>query len=148
MLTIWAIGVTLEEQTEPNGTQTKKERTKMIMYVITRADGEVIYMPLANDMDIELNMLSLEFEKYDQCDMPFEAFPKDVRKCVLGRLKAYDECFVTFENGEFRVSTGCALRRVYANDFYVAGSYKASELYTPDERRANFEEVFGYKPVW
>lgn len=102
------------------------------------------------------NYDSKAFEAIDPCVkvenwtvgcMPFEELPEDVKAEALDILKAFDSVSVIYENFKFRVSTGHCLRASYARDYFVCGEYKAADLYTKEQRRANFIESFGYAPT-
>lgn len=71
--------------------------------------------------------------------------PKAVQDEVLDTLKAYNEANVEFSNGEYHVSTGLCIRAEYAPGHKFIGTAHAADIYTPEERDANYLEVFGYK---
>lgn len=73
--------------------------------------------------------------------------PADVQAKVLDVLKAFNECPVSFEYGAYQVGGGMCIRASYGADHKFIGIAYADDHYTPDERNANFEEVFGYKPL-
>lgn len=77
-----------------------------------------------------------------------EALPSDVQTKVLNTLKAYDECSVVFEYGEYHVSTGHCLKAVYADDRKFIGTFYAEDIYTLEERTENYIESFRDYPIW
>ena len=75
-----------------------------------------------------------------------EELPEATQKKVRDTLKAFDQVTVTYERAQFTVSTGTFLSAHYPTDHFVCGTYHQKEVYTPDERKANFLEEFGYLP--
>lgn len=78
--------------------------------------------------------------------IPFDKLPEQVRADALDTLKAYDWVHVTYAGGQFHVSPSVALKAGYDYDDCSCGTYYAKDLFTPEERRKNFVEVFGYEP--
>lgn len=65
---------------------------------------------------------------------------------ILETLKAYEEVFVTRENGKFDVSASiCLSARAKASDFKVWRIF-AKEIYDEKERMLNFVESFAEYP--
>lgn len=65
---------------------------------------------------------------------------------ILETLKAYEEIFVTRENGKFDVSASiCLSARAKASDFKVWRIF-AKEIYDEKERMLNFVESFAEYP--
>lgn len=77
-------------------------------------------------------------------EMKFEDFDEEVKAKIKEVLRAYDKVYVTYENGKFQVSTFIGIRSSYSEDHFFCGEYKAKEIYTFEERKQNFIEVFGY----
>lgn len=73
--------------------------------------------------------------------------PIEIREKVKSVLKAYDEVHVIFEYGEYHVSAGISLKAVYADDHKFIGTYKANEIFTPEERIINYVEAFHEYPI-
>jgi hypothetical protein len=83
------------------------------------------------------NVLAINRDKLD-------SLPTQVRDSVLDVLKAYDVCYIDFENGLFKVTNGVCVKASYAPDHEFIGVAYAKDMYTPDQRRANFKDSFGY----
>lgn len=88
------------------------------------------------------------FVGYEAGKVPFDMLPEDIQNKAKSTLKAFDQVTVEYENGQFHVSTGYCIRASYGYDHTVCGYYKADELFTKEERRQNFIEVFGYAPAY
>lgn len=86
-------------------------------------------------------------ETFDVGKMPLSALPEDIQDKVRGTLRAYDRCRVVFEYGKFSAGAGCCVKAHYNYDHFVCGEYFAADVYTPEERRQNFIEEFGYAPA-
>lgn len=67
---------------------------------------------------------------------------------VKSILRAFNTAFVTYEYGRFNASASIGIKSNYASDNYFCGEYKAEEIYTPEERKQNFIEEFGYCPIY
>lgn len=74
--------------------------------------------------------------------------PQYVQDKVADILKAFDECNIVFENGEYRVSTSIAITATYAPDHKVIGYVYQDDFYTIEERKKNYFEEFGEKAWW
>lgn len=81
-------------------------------------------------------------------DLKFEQLPIEVQEEVKSTLRAFDRCYVVYENLNFKVSASIGITASYAKDHYFCGEYKAKDIYTLEERRKNFIEEFGYAPTY
>ena len=72
----------------------------------------------------------------------FNELPKEVQEEVKAWLKVYDWTHVTFENGQYKVSSSVSLLAKYPENFRVIGEYKASEVFTEEERMINYMVSF------
>jgi len=72
--------------------------------------------------------------------------PVEIQNKIKSVLRAYDECDVTFEYGEYHMG-GICLKSSYGADHEYIGCYKASEVYTPEERTLNYVECFHDYPI-
>ncbi len=123
--------------------------TKMIKAI--NAEGNTAYCPmtfLTEEAEKEIiKMLEdggvTNIEVFKVGEMPLDKLPEVVQQEVRQTLKAYQRCNVYFEYGVFNTRTGYCIKAGYNFDHYVCGEYKASEVYTPEERRLNYIEVFG-----
>ena len=86
-----------------------------------------------------------DVEVFKPGTVPFEVLPQEVKDEALDTLKAYDKVEVEFSNGRYHVSAGTYIAASYPVDHCVFGTYYAKDLYTEDQRKANFKEVFGYE---
>lgn len=71
--------------------------------------------------------------------------PNAVQAHIISTLKAYDEIFVTYENGEYHY--GLCLKSSYAPDHKVIGRFKAEDIYTEEERIENYINEFKSYPA-
>ena len=83
------------------------------------------------------------FDVFSVGKMPLADLPEDIQDKVKSTLKAYSKVNVTFEYGKFSVSAGCCIKSHYNFDHFSCGEYKASEVYTPEQRKQNYIECFG-----
>lgn len=88
----------------------------------------------------ELNSV---IEVFEVAKMPLEKLPEEVQSEVKNILKAFDTCTVVYEYGKFHASASSCIKSDYNFDYFVCGRYLASDVYTPEERRRNYIEVFG-----
>ena len=95
----------------------------------------------------EENNPVVSYQVFGQDEALLTDLPEDVQAEVKKVLRAYDRCNVVYENNKFSVGTGCCLKSTYAWDHFVVNEYKAHDVYTPEERRQNFVEEFGYAPL-
>lgn len=93
-----------------------------------------------------LNGTAPEMKIFKTGEVPLADLPEEVQKDVRGILRAFDVCHVEYEHGAFRAGTCVCLQATYPADHFVAGSYRAEDVYTPEQRRENFIEEFGYAP--
>lgn len=93
-----------------------------------------------------LEGLGYKVKLFEAGKVPFEELPPLVKAEVLDTLKAFSSVHVEYEDMKFHVTTVTMLSSEYAFDHCVCGTYLAKDLYTAEERRANFKEVFGYEP--
>lgn len=77
-----------------------------------------------------------------------EELPEETQQEVRDTLRAFDECYVEYFNNQWYVSTCIVLLAKYPRDQFTAGTYKAKEVYTKEQRRQNFIEEFGYAPCF
>ena len=87
-------------------------------------------------------------ESFSVGKMPLDKLPDDIQAQVRSTLKAYHKCNVTYEHGKFHASAGCGIKSSYGFDHFPCGEYKASEVYTIEERRQNYRECFGSNPIF
>ena len=121
------------------------------MFKAINIEGNTAYCPLAFFTDeAEKEIIKqmedagvTNIEVFKAGEMPLEKLPEAVQQEVRQTLKAYQRCNVYFEYGEFHVRTGYCIKANYNFDHIVCGEYKAKEVYTPEERRQNYIEVFG-----
>jgi hypothetical protein len=77
----------------------------------------------------------------------FNELSQEIQEEVKQTLRAYDEVNVIFEYGKYHVSTGIALKKVYAPDHEVIGRYFANDIFTPEDRIVNYIEEFISYPI-
>ena len=53
----------------------------------------------------------------------FNELPASIQSEVKNQLKAYDKCFVTYENATYHISPSIAITASYAVDHEVIGTY-------------------------
>lgn len=73
------------------------------------------------------------------------SLPQEVQERVKNTLKAYDEVDVWYEYG--RYTLGTALTKTYAPDHRFVGTYRASDVYTEEERIVNYVNEFHDFPM-
>lgn len=123
-----------------------------LMIKITGINGNVVYTTCFNRKNAE-SLIELVADKiteskiFEPGEMPFEDLPPDVQESARGTLRAYDEVNVEYEYGRWIASASYGICAEYNWDHYVAGFYKAKDIYTPEQRRQNFIEEFGYAPT-
>ena len=64
---------------------------------------------------------------------------------IAKNLCAFDETYITYENGKFEVSPSVSIKKEYSDDYNFIGKIKAEEWYTEEQRRAMHEIAFGYQ---
>jgi hypothetical protein len=77
----------------------------------------------------------------------FNELPQEIQEKAKQTLRVFDEVNVIFEYGKYHVSTGIAIKKVYAPDHEVIGRYFANEIYTPEERIIHYIEEFLSYPI-
>ena len=66
---------------------------------------------------------------------------------MLNTLKAYDECDIEYENGEYRIGA-CCVAKHYAQDHKYIGYVKQEDIYTLEERIENYRAEFNAEPYY
>lgn len=97
---------------------------------------------------IDRNKMHLDLED-------FKKFPKRVQKEIISELSAYDECNVSFEFGQWNITSSICIKSYYHKDhrffgtFYyddlvekVKGLKKAREKYLDDFRKIDVPDSF------
>ena len=70
-------------------------------------------------------------------------FPKDIQYEVIETLKAWQDCYVNlYDDGHYEVSICISLVN-RTLPYTMVESFKSSEVFTPEERRKNANEVWG-----
>lgn len=85
-------------------------------------------------------------KKYAISKEQLEALPEKVCAKAKDILKAYDEVNITYEYGEYKVSSCISICAYYAPDHKFIGTAYAEDIYTSAERRQNYKDEFGYYP--
>lgn len=75
----------------------------------------------------------------------FNELPETIQNEIKDTLKAYDKVDVYFENGEYHF--GLVLKRHYAADHEVIGTYHAKDIFTEEERILNYVNEFQSFPI-
>ena len=75
----------------------------------------------------------------------FNELPESVQNKIKNTLKVYDKVDVYFEYGEYRF--GLVLKKHYAADHEVIGTYYAKDVYTEEERILNYVNEFQSYPI-
>ena len=73
--------------------------------------------------------------------------PKEVQEEVKETLKAFDKVNVIYEYGAYHVSPSLCIKEVYSADHEFIGTYKAVDVFTPEERIINYVEEFRCYPI-
>jgi hypothetical protein len=76
----------------------------------------------------------------------FNTLPIEVQADIKSALRAYDSAYVIYENGKYNVSVAIGLKAHYPADHKVIGEYKATEIFTEEERIVNYMESFHEYP--
>ena len=79
--------------------------------------------------------------------MKFEQLPISVQLSVKDTLKYFHTCYVTFENGDYHVSSAIGIYATYAPDHKYIGEYTDVDIFTPDELIINYVEGFHAYPI-
>lgn len=123
---------------------------KQMIKAFQPLNGNTIYV-VCNDNNVS-KMLELFAECGGECisfsvgEVPLDKLPDEIQAEVKECLRVFNEAHVTYENREFHVSTSVCLCAHYADDHFVCGTYKARDVYTPEQRKKIFIEEFGYSP--
>ena len=75
----------------------------------------------------------------------FNELPETIQNKIKDTLKAYDKVDVYYENGEYHF--GLVLKKNYAADHEVIGTYYAKDIYTDEERILNYVNEFQCYPI-
>ena len=133
----------------------KDETLSTNLYYIRKANGETLYTENGINYTIESIEAQDENEvieyinnKYmEEKDMTnFNTLPAKVQDDIKSALRAYDKAYVVYEYGEYHVSVGISLKAQYAPDHKFIGVFKATEIYSEDERMLNYIEEFHEYP--
>lgn len=71
--------------------------------------------------------------------------PQETQERIKETLKAYDEIFVSYENGNY--CFGTCIKKDYAQDHEVLGTIYASDIYNEVERMENYINTFCDYPI-
>ena len=74
--------------------------------------------------------------------------PAYVQAYIMDILRAYKAVHVTYENGQYSVSTAIGIKSGYADDHRYVGVVYADDVYTRDELLQNYIDSFGDYPIW
>lgn len=74
--------------------------------------------------------------------MKFNELSQNIQEEIKDTLKAYSECYVIFENGDYKVTTALSLKREYPKDYKFIGVYRQNGIITEDEKILNYVEQF------
>jgi hypothetical protein len=74
--------------------------------------------------------------------------PEDIQSEILDTLKAFNQCNVVFENGEYHASPSIGIYGHYAADHRFVGTFYAEDIYTLEERTENYIREFHDYPYW
>lgn len=123
-----------------------------VMVKATNAKGSEVMFPIPRDfMDSCLDFIGANavlHGVFAPGEVKLDDLPADVQTEVRETLKAYHDCAVVFEHGKFNVSAGSCIKSHYNFDHFVCGRYRDDAVYTIEERRKNYEEQFGSKPMF
>lgn len=72
-------------------------------------------------INIDRNKMKLDFED-------FKKFPKRVQKEIISELSAYDECNVSFEFGQWNISSSICIKSYYHKDHRFFGTFYYDDL--------------------
>lgn len=75
----------------------------------------------------------------------FNELPENIQTRIKSYLSAYGTVDVFFENGDYNFGT--CLKAHYAADHEYIGTYKASEIYSPEEMIINYVNNFHAFPI-
>lgn len=80
--------------------------------------------------------------------MRLSILPTEIQEKVKSTLRAFDTVYVDYENGQYHVSTGVALKAEYADDHKCIGTYKADDVFTEKEKIENYINEFHEYPIY
>lgn len=75
-------------------------------------------------------------------------FPANVQESIMETLKAYNQVHVSYEDGNYRVSTAIGIKASYGQDHRYVGTVYSTDVYTLEERTENYIECFHDYPIW
>lgn len=124
---------------------------KNTMIKATNLENKIVYVVTPSEVANRLHDMFIEsgvkiHGYFDAGEVQIDELPEEVKHEVKETLKAFPECTVTFENGRFSISACIGIKSSYGVDHFVCGTYKADQVYTLEERRANYKECFGETP--
>lgn len=123
---------------------------KNVMIKAKNIKGETVFVPIASSIldqiikILEDGKAATDIQVFKPDTMKLDDLPEKVQDEAKGVLKAYNRVNVIYEYSTWHVSASICVKSSYGNDHFFAGTYYASEVYTEEERRQNFFEVFGY----
>jgi hypothetical protein len=71
-----------------------------------------------------------------------ESYPTELVEQVKKTLRAYDETYITYENGEYKEMPMFGVYGTYAKDYKFIGAVRQEDIFTLEERIENYESVF------
>ena len=74
-------------------------------------------------------------------------FPKDVQEQIIDTFFAWENTYVTYEYGQYKVSTGFGIYKDYAPD-HKFWAIKNTDIYTKDEAKALVDDYCKYSTWW
>lgn len=75
-------------------------------------------------------------------------FPSEVVDKALSTLRCYSEVMISYEYGDYHVSSSCCIKARYGSDHKVFGVVRQTDVYTEAERTQNYIECFHDYPIW
>lgn len=72
----------------------------------------------------------------------FETLPEHIKEDVKNTLKAYDKCYVNFQNGEYKVTIAIGILSEYPKDFKAIGTVHSHDIHSREERIENYINEF------
>lgn len=73
--------------------------------------------------------------------------PATIVEKVKNTLKAFNECSIEYEHGEYHTTSAC-LRSYYADDYKFIGTAYQEDIYTIEERIENYRNEFHCEPYY
>ena len=74
-----------------------------------------------------------------------ENLPVEIQEKIKDILKTFDQITVYFEYGEYKFGT--CIKKTYGADHRPIGTFKATDIYTENERIINYVEAFLDYPI-